>query len=853
MMPPLTAAAAPAEADRARGLSHDEAARRLAVTGPNELPSARPRNLVRIGRDVAREPMLLLLIATGATYLALGDFQEALALVGAIGLVLGVTIYQEQKTERTLAALRDLSSPRALVIRDGTPIRIAGREVVPGDLVIISEGDRVPADALLLSTSNLVLDEALLTGESVPVRKHLQGPEPDRSATVYSGTLVVGGHGTAAVFATGAATELGRIGTALAHLEIAVSSLQVEVRRMVRTLAILGLAVCASVGVLYGINRGRWLDGALAGLTTAISMIPEEFPVVLTIFLALGAWRISRSHVLTRRVPAIETLGAATVLCVDKTGTLTLNQMAVAQVWAANVLSEFSEGKLGPPAREVVEFAMLSSKQEPFDPMERAFLRAAAAAGIHTPKEEGWTLCRDYPMSDALLAVAQVWAMPSGLRKVAAVKGAPEAIIELCGLNASQAAVILAAVDNMARGGLRVLGVARAAIAHAAPESARGYSWNFLGLIGLADPIREGVREAIAECYAAGIRVVMLTGDYQATALHIARQIGLHGSDRCLTGADLARLREAEFARVIQEVNVFARIVPDQKLRLVTALKQAGDVVAMTGDGVNDAPALKAAHIGIAMGRKGTDVAREAAALVLMDDDFTSIVQSVRIGRRIYDNIRKAMSYVLAIHVPIAGVSLIPALLGQPLIILPLHLIFMELIVDPACSVAFEMEPEEADVMRRPPRSPGQPLFERHLIIRSLAQGVGALLTAVAMFAAALHLGLAEPVVRTLTFSTLVIGNLALIFTNRSMNAARVISHLAPNPALRFLTSGALLMLGIVLYVPAVSDLFRLARPSAPQLGACLAAGLVTIVWVEAVKAVDLLLTSDHEPISQRT
>jgi len=830
-MPPLLAVA-PVDSDPVGGLSQEEAARRLAVIGPNELPSARPRTLLRIALDVAREPMLLLLIATGVIYLALGDFQEAIALVGAIGLVVGVTIYQEQKTERTLAALRDLSSPRAMVIRDGTAIRIAGRDVVPGDVLMVSEGDRVPADALLVASSNLLIDESLLTGESVPVRKGQRGGEADRASTVYSGTLVVGGHGSAVVVATGAATELGRIGSALAHLEIGRTSLQAEVTRMVRTLAVLGLATCAVVGVLYGMSRGRWLDGALAGLTMAISMIPEEFPVVLTIFLALGAWRISRSQVLTRRVPAIETLGAATVLCVDKTGTLTLNQMAVAEI-------------RGQDKDAVLEFAMLSSKPEPFDPMERAILDAAAQSGTTLPKQRGWTLSCTYPMSDALLAVGQIWTPSGGTDNaaVAAIKGAPEAIVELCRPDTDRAAAILSAVDEMARSGLRVLGVARGTAVDPWPESPRDVSWTFVGLIGLADPVRPGVPEAIAECYTAGIRVMMLTGDYPATALQIARSIGLRRPAVCLTGAELAALDASEFARAIESVDVFARIVPDQKLRLVMALKDRGDVVAMTGDGVNDAPALKAADIGIAMGRKGTDVAREAAALVLLNDDFTSIVHSVRIGRRIYDNIRKAMSYVLAIHVPIAGVSLIPAVLGQPLIILPLHLIFMEMIVDPACSVAFEMEPEEPDVMRRPPRPPGRPLFERHIVLRSLLQGTGALVSSAAMFTVALHLGLDEPVVRTLTFSSLIVGNLALIFTNRSMNGTGL-RRLAPNRALRFLAGGALLMLGLVLYVPALSEVFRLAEPTVVQLAACVASGVLTILWVEAVKAIDLRLTA---------
>lgn len=554
------------------GLSADEAARRLTATGPNELPTARPRSLVAIIGDVLREPMLLLLIATGVIYLALGDLQEALALLGAIGLVVGLTLYQEQKTERSLAALRELSSPRALVIRDGVAVRIAGREVVPGDVVMLNEGDRIPADGDLISAFNLIVDESLLTGESVPVRKQV-----DEGPHVFSGTLVVGGHALARVSATGRATELGRIGSTLSHLEIGRTPLQVEVGRIVRVLAILGLFACVAVGVMYGMTRGRWLDGALAGLTMAISMIPEEFPIILTVFLALGAWRISQNHVLTRRVPAIETLGSATVLCVDKTGTLTVNRMAVDVIQADGQRHTFGGSPLPPSALAVVEFAMLSSKPEPFDPMERAFLSAATLAGISLPKDRGWELSHEYPMSNGLLAVAHAWRIGPGEGSVVAIKGAPEAVFEVCDVTRSRKADLLRDVEAMAGGGLRVLAVARSSYGFSDfPQSVRALDWEFLGLVGLIDPVRPGVPTAIEECFAAHIRVIMLTGDYPATALHIARQIGLRRTDRSVTGAELAQLGASDLQQVIRAVDVFARMVPEQKLRLVNALQASG-------------------------------------------------------------------------------------------------------------------------------------------------------------------------------------------------------------------------------------------------------------------------------------
>jgi Ca2+-transporting ATPase len=833
------------ESSALSGLSDAEAAARLQRDGYNELPSARPRSIVAIALEVVREPMFLLLIASGVIYLLLGDPAEAAALLAAVFLVIGITLYQEQKTERALQALRDLSSPRALVVRDGVTKRIAGRDVVQHDIVILHEGDRVPADARIESCRNLFVDESLLTGESVAVRKmpaptvvEAGSPGGDDRPFIYSGTLVVRGDGVARVMATGVRTELGKIGTALLRVEVGKTALQAEVDRMVRLFAAMGMAACIVAGVAYGFVRHAWLDGALAGLTLAISMVPEEFPVILTVFLALGAWRISQSHVLTRRIPAIETLGSATVLCVDKTGTLTLNRMSVAAVTAADGSEDIvRDGQsLTPVSANVMSAALLASKPDAFDPMERAFKDLDQTVSF-SEGANGRALIREYPLSDAMLAVVHVWRGPQDDRSVVAAKGAPEAIAELCGMAEASRRRLLQQVEEMAGRGLRVLAIAHAAWDTAAlPESPKTFAFQYLGLVGLADPVRPGVPAAVAECQSARIRVVMITGDYPATALSIARQIGLARSDVCLTGADIAKMDRGELQRRISDVDVFARIVPEQKLQLVTALKANGEVVAMTGDGVNDAPALKAADIGVAMGGRGTDVAREAAALVLLDDDFSSIVRAVRLGRRIYGNIQKATAYVLAIHVPIAGISLIPPLLGWPLVLMPVHVIFMELIIDPACSIAFEMEPEERDVMQRPPRHPRDKLFTRRLIVRSVLQGLGALAAAALVFAVSVRHGLIESDVRMLTFSTLIVTNLLLIVTNRSLTRPMLADWWTPNPALRWLGAGAVAILAAILYVPLVRDLFRMSRPHADDALVIVMAGAGALLWMELVK-----------------
>ncbi len=683
----------PFDLNQATGLSDADVTARLALDGFNELPSAKPRSLLGLAIDIVREPMFLLLVAGGAVYLGIGDATEGLLLMAFVFVVMGITLSQQRKTERALEALRDLSSPRALVIRNGDRKRIPGREVVRGDLVMLAEGDRVSADALVLDAVGLTVDESLLTGESEPVRKRAVRAT-DRDAVpsaarpgghdqpfVYSGTLVVRGQGVAQVQATGASTDLGRIGKTLETVETERTAVERETGRLVRQLAVLGGILCVVVVVVYGLTHRDWLHGLLAGITLAMATLPEEFPVVLTIFLALGAWRLSQRQVLTRRVPAVEMLGAATVLCVDKTGTLTLNQMQVRRLSAGDETLEIgAPGSTLPEAfHEVVEFAILASQRDPFDPMEKAFRQLGERHLAETEHlHEDWTLVREYPLSDQLLAMSRVWRSRDTDRYVIAAKGAPEAIADLCHLAGADVETLNARVADMAADGLRVLGVARSTRGPSLlPGQQHDFSFELLGLVGLDDPVRPTAVDAVRECDSAGIRVVMITGDYPGTASNIGRQVGLR-TDRVVTGADLERMSDADLRASVREVSIFARVTPEQKLRLVEAFKGNGELVAMTGDGVNDAPALKAAHIGIAMGGRGTDVAREAASLVLLDDDFTSIVAAIRLGRRIFDNLKKAMAYIFAIHVPIAGMSLVPVLLRWPLVLLPVHIVFLE-------------------------------------------------------------------------------------------------------------------------------------------------------------------------------
>jgi Ca2+-transporting ATPase len=812
-MPPTSASAAAGEPNP-RGLSAAEASARLAAEGPNLLPGSASRGNLEIALGVLRDPTFTLLCAACGIYLLLGDVHEAAVLGAFVVLDIVISVVQERKSERALEALRDLSSPRALVLRDGAARRIAGADVVRGDLLVLAEGDRVPADGRLVAANDLLVDESLLTGESLPVEKQAGKP-------VFSGTMVLKGQGRAEVLATGARTEFGRIGHALASLESERSPLQVETARMVKVITVFAVALAVLATALYVYTRGDWLGGALAGLTLAMSIVPQEFPLVLTVFLAMGAWRISRDHVLTRRMPAIEALGSATVLCVDKTGTLTENRMALAEVLADD------------PVR-ALEAAALACEHDPFDPMERAIVAAASPQAIAMRRE--WLLERDYPFGAEFLAVCHAWRSPQGARRVA-IKGAAETVMPLCGMDRDATQRAHAQTAAAAERGLRLLAVAEADATEATlPGDPRQHRFRWLGFVALADPLRGNVPEAVALCRRAGIRVVMITGDHPGTATAIARQAGIEIEGGVLTGREIGALDDAQLTEAVRRVSTFARITPEQKLRLVQAFRAAGEVVAMTGDGVNDAPALKAAHIGVAMGMRGTDVAREAASLVLLEDDFGSIVRAVRLGRRIYENIGSAMRYLLAAHVPIAGMSLLPLSAGWPIFLFPVHVVFLEFVIAPACSIAFEAEPSEEGAMSRPPRDPRAPLFGAGTLGVSLLLGAS-VLSAVGLASWwAVDTGRGEQEARAIGFAAIVFGNLALILANRSRERTILGTLLRPNPALWWVIGGTLAALGFALYAPPAAAVFRFAPLGAAELAVAAAAGISGVLWYDLYK-----------------
>jgi Ca2+-transporting ATPase len=839
------------------GLTAREAAERLRVEGPNALPELERRTALRIVVEVVREPMFALLLGAGVLYLLLGSRGEALVLFAFACFSVAIAIIQQGRSERVLEALRDLTSPRALVIRDGAQTRIPGRDVVRGDLLVLAEGDRVPADAMLVSGDDVQADESLLTGESVPVRKRPAQARPAADAVpggddlplIFSGTLIVTGGGLAVVTATGPRSEIGKIGHSVTRITPEPPPLQVQTRGFVTGFAIVGLSLSALAALLYGLLRGAWLQGLLGGIALAMSMLPEEFPLVLTVFMVMGAWRLSRSRVLTRRPAAIETLGAATVLCTDKTGTLTRNLMSVGWLerdarCAAAVRGSAGADTLHPELRELLHIAVLASRPEAVDPMDRALVRLAGEAGGTPPAPE---LVRGYPWLPELPAFVQVWRQPNR-ELFAAAKGAPEAIAVLCRLDAAAMQAMRARVEDLAQRGMRVLAVASAGLPPATPsESALDLPLELAGLIGFVDPLRDGIPEAVSECRSAGIRVVMITGDHPATARAIARQAGIdHGT--VMTGTELAGLDEQSLRDHAGEVSVFARITPQQKLRIVEALKARGDVVAMTGDGVNDAPALRSAHIGIAMGQRGTDVAREASSLVLLDDDFNSIVRAVRLGRRIYDNIVKAVGYILAIHLPIAGLALLPIAMSRPLVLTPMLIAILELIIDPLCSVVLEAERDE-HVMKRPPRDPNRALLSPKLLVAGFVHGGLAILTVWSVFLYAIWRGLGPEEVRSMGFLALICSNYALIFANRSFSASPWSAFSRPNPSLWISIGSTAAALTAIFSFRAVRAFLRLGPLQVHQVLLCVAAAGILLAALEGMK----LLTRRTRMVHSKT
>jgi len=833
------------------GLTPEEARLRLHEYGPNDLSAERSRGPLGIALGVFREPMFFLLLTGATVYFVLGSRVEAGVLLFFVLMVMALTLLSELRAERSLEALKELSAPKARVIRGGEILVIQGTEVVPGDLALLEEGDHIPADGMVLQSLELFVDESLLTGESVPVSKlpagviEMSAGELFRPDHVYAGSTVVQGRGSVRIEKTGNETVYGSIGKALAEMKTSPTPLQRKTGRLVRWLAVVGLALAILVIGITFLRGETLLASLLAGIALAMAIIPEEFPVVLTVFMSLGARRLARNDALIRRIPAVETLGSATVLCVDKTGTLTENRMSVRGLYIHSQLHVAEEDLNDPEDRMLLEAGVLASEKEPYDPMERAFLALAAQRGV--PPASLYTtheLVHEYAFDVQEKMMAHIWQSDHGTQLVA--KGSPESLLDLCDIPEKERIAALEAAEIMADRGLRVLAFGEAdGVSSPYRKRFQEYPLVFLGLIGLKDPAREGIAEAIAEAQGAGVRIIMITGDHPATARAIGHEIGLANHEHVLTGMEMDRLSPEELADEVARTSIFARVVPEHKLRIVEALQSRGEIVGMTGDGVNDAPALKRADIGIAMGMRGTEVARQAADMVLLDDNFTTITYSIQDGRRIYDNIKKAMAYILVIHIPIALTALLVPILGLPLLLFPAYIVFLELLIDPTCSIVFEGQSAEPDIMRRPPRDPGEPLVDRSLLLQTLSQGLAILAVTLGVYyylahGLALNADVLDPqgqLARTFSLAVLIFADIALVTENLSLRDSLIAGLRDRSNRARFFVNGlAVAALLLVIYLPPLHRLFYTVPLSAAGLAAAAGIGFGSVLWWEVVK-----------------
>nr|WP_207704273.1 cation-translocating P-type ATPase [Enterococcus sp. 665A]MBO1341935.1 cation-translocating P-type ATPase [Enterococcus sp. 665A] len=827
------------------GLTTDQVEKRLSKYGKNQLEQKKKEPFYLKVLHIILEPMFLLLVVAALIYFFLGEPQDGLIMLTFVVVIIAIEVIQEWKTDQTLNALKDLSAPRIKVIRNKQTVEILSEELVPGDLMLIEEGVKIPADGYVIKASDLRVNESSLTGEAEAVWKVLALSEENLGADywredyVYTGTLVTTGSATILVDKTGTQTEYGKIGKHLVTAENAPSPLDKQIGKLVKVCAIIAFIFLLLVAVVTFFNddtlafTDRIIQSVLSGITIAMAMIPEEFPVVLTIFLSMGAWRLAKKQSLIRKLPAVETMGSVSVLAVDKTGTITENRMTVTDSWVTDQAVQ----------QRFTEIVGLACETDPYDPMEIAILEYAAEHNWDKQALLSDVLITEYPFTDELKMMGHVWQKQG--RPTIAVKGSPESVLSISNLSKEEQQAVFKEIDQFAKRGLRVLAVGEQVVAAAdeVPASIKDCSLTFLGLIGLSDPPRLGIKQDILQCQRAGIKVVMITGDNGITASAIARQVGIANAEYAMTGQEIDQLNEEELAEKVTDMTIFSRVTPEHKMKIVKAFKQNDEVVAMTGDGVNDAPALKYADIGIAMGKRGSEVSREAADLILMDDNFSTIVNTIKDGRRIYDNIKKAIGYIFVIHIPIALTALFGPLLGiaqTALFLLPTHVVLLELVIDPTCSVVLERQPSEPDNMNRPPRSRYESILSTKLLVKSVIQG---LVIFIASFGA-YYLSLQQAptndeLARTMGLTVLIISNIFLVLVNSSNHllGMQTFLQLRHDKVIWGILGGTIVVLLGLIYSP-INGFLDLAALSLPQLALCALLGMAAVCWYDVVKLV---------------
>lgn len=816
------------------GLSDQEVNTNRKSFGSNKVGGKTQNPIWEILLEIIKEPLFIILIVTSAIYFTLRETTEGIIMLVAIGLVSGISIFQENKSRNAVNALKKLSRPQAKVYRNGEIIQIPTEEIVAKDLFLVEDGDMIPADAKIIEAHDFSVNESILTGESLSVSKDQLSESP----LIFQGTTVDAGNCVAEVSAVGTKTELGKIGTRLGEIEETKTPLQIQIKSFVRSMVIFGAIAFLLVWAINYFNSYDILSALLHGLTLAMSVLPEEIPVAFSTFMALGAYRLYKNKVITRSPYTVETLGTASVICTDKTGTLTENRMELRAIYDLKTESLQDFTKENPVFNQTLKYALWSSEIQPFDPMEKS-IHAVYEKLTLVDERKSAKMLHEYPLSGKPPMMTHIFQMGNG-EKIIAVKGSVEGVIKHSKLSDSETEKILEQMEGFTSKGYRVLAVGRADPGTGTyPKTQEEFEFEFLGLVAFYDPPKKNIGEVLKSFYKAGIEVKMITGDYAQTASAIASQIGLKSTTKALTGEEVMGLGKAELQQKVKETDIFARMFPEAKLKIVEALKQNGEVVAMTGDGVNDGPALKAAHIGIAMGKRGSEVAKSSAALVLMDDDLSHMTEAVALGRRIYENLKKAIQYIISIHIPIILVVLLPLVFGWKftLIFTPIHVIFLELIMGPTCSIVFENEPIEPNSMDNPPRKLSQTFFSWAELSLSVIQGLMITAASLGLGYYLMISGENIEIVRTIIFTTLVLSNVFLTLVNRSFYYSILKTIKYPNKLIPLILGISILLLLLILVVPSIQSVFDFVNVRVELILTALAVSFVGVFWIEVWKA----------------
>lgn len=816
------------------GLTDKEVEVAQQLHGRNQINTFQKSTWLKLLLDIVKEPMLILLIIISIIYFVVGDYAEAVFMFIAIVAVSAISFYQDNRSQKALEALEQLNEPLSRVIRNGKEVSIATHDLVVGDLCIIEEGQMINADGRIVYSSDFSVNESSLTGETYSVFKNAEAEH----SKIYSGTLVVSGLAVFEVEYIGTSTQLGKIGQSIQGITEEQSPLHQQITRFVKGMALIGLFVFLLVwGYSYWQSRDV-MDSLLVGLTLAMSILPEEIPVAFTTFMAMGSWKLMKQGIIVKKSSVVETLGSTTVICTDKTGTITENTMELHGLYDFKTKVVYASDQFGNETlAELITYAMWSSEPVPFDPMEKT-IHQVYEQFIPIDHRNDYHMIHEYPLEGKPPMMTHLFENDAHHRIIAA-KGAPEALLAVSNLTEEEKKELRAQIKTLGQQGYRLLGVGKSNFeGNQFPAQQQEFTFEFLGFTIFYDPPKKGIQDVFHQIYDAGIKVKVITGDNEDTTLAIATQAGIHNTSPAVNGADLVHSSDQENQVIARQTTLFTRMFPEAKLKMVNALKSDGEVVAMLGDGVNDAPALKAAHIGVAMGTKGTEIAKAAAALVLVDDDLNKLVIGIAAGRRIYTNIKKAVQYIISIHIPIILTVSLPLFLGwiYPHIFTPVHVIFLELIMGPICSIVYENEPLEKGTMEQPPRKITDTFLNWKELSISIVQGLviaGGVLFA---YQYTVSQGGDEWTTRAMVFSTLIFANVFLSLANRSFTYSIWETLTFKNRLFPLVIGLSLVLLLVILYVPLVAEFFKVSALNLGQLGISIGIAALTISWFEVYK-----------------